>query len=124
MAQTNESYTPTEWHDGDLITVERMNKIEEGIVNASATGGDGGVLCVDVDDNGVMQETYQTIYDAMSAGKMCISYIHSDGALTLCFIPFIGNGEVRLVTYNLQDSVSFFTNSPSDYPSTNEISSQ
>lgn len=31
------AYTPTNWQDGDIITAEKMNKIENGI----ATGGSG-----------------------------------------------------------------------------------
>ena len=27
------SYTPTEWENGDIITAEKLNKIENGIVN-------------------------------------------------------------------------------------------
>ncbi len=27
------AYTPTKWNDGDVITAEKLNKIEEGIQN-------------------------------------------------------------------------------------------
>lgn len=27
------SYTPTDWKDGDVITAERMNKLERGVQN-------------------------------------------------------------------------------------------
>lgn len=32
------SYTPTTWANGDTITAEKMNNIEQGIVNASSGG--------------------------------------------------------------------------------------
>lgn len=33
------SYNPTTWQDGDIITAEKLNNIETGIVNASSGGG-------------------------------------------------------------------------------------
>lgn len=27
------AYTPTQWNDGDLITAEKMNKLEQGVQN-------------------------------------------------------------------------------------------
>lgn len=36
------SYTPTEWDSGDIITAEKLNKIEQGISEASSSGGSGG----------------------------------------------------------------------------------
>ena len=27
------AYTPTQWNDGDLITAEKMNKLEQGVKN-------------------------------------------------------------------------------------------
>ena len=43
------AYTPTTWTDGDLITAEKMNKLEQGVQNeqvgpqgpAGATGAQG-----------------------------------------------------------------------------------
>lgn len=37
------AYTPTNWKDGDIISAEKMNKLEQGV----AEGG-GGVLLVNV----------------------------------------------------------------------------
>lgn len=31
------AYTPTEWKDGDIITAEKLNKIENGITNTGGT---------------------------------------------------------------------------------------
>lgn len=40
------AYTPTTWNDGDLITAEKLNKLEQGVQNeqigpAGADGADG-----------------------------------------------------------------------------------
>ena len=43
------AYTPTQWNDGDLITAEKMNKLEQGVAEAeytlpaAATAALGGV---------------------------------------------------------------------------------
>lgn len=36
------SYIPTEWQTGDIVTAEKLNKLEEGV--ASGGGGGGGLL--------------------------------------------------------------------------------
>lgn len=41
------SYTPTTWANGDTITAEKMNNIEQGIVDASG-GGSGSVVNVPI----------------------------------------------------------------------------
>lgn len=40
------AYTPTNWKDGDIISAEKMNKLEQGV----AEGG-GGVLLVNVTES-------------------------------------------------------------------------
>ena len=47
-----ENYTPTEWKNGDIITAEKMNKIQQAIENLS-TGGGGTILdALSVTENG------------------------------------------------------------------------
>ena len=41
------AYTPTNWKDGDIISAEKMNKLEQGV----AEGGGGGVLLVNVTES-------------------------------------------------------------------------
>ena len=45
------SYTPTEWHDGDVVTAEKLNKLENGVVqsgclvtNLSVEEGDNVII--------------------------------------------------------------------------------
>ena len=83
------AYTPTNWKDGDIISAEKMNKLEQGV----AEGG-GGVLLVNVtegsDDGGgsvavnsvspmrrvpssptfTADKTYAEVDAAVKAGKM------------------------------------------------------
>lgn len=37
------SYIPTEWKTGDIVTAEKLNKLEEGVASG---GGGGGVMVV------------------------------------------------------------------------------
>lgn len=35
------AYTPTIWKDGDLITADKMNKLEQGLANIQSGGSSG-----------------------------------------------------------------------------------
>lgn len=75
------SYTPTTWQSGDVISSARLNKIEQGIVEASQSGG-GGVVYVSVIGTGEttnggypilrLSMTGQQILDAINANQMVI----------------------------------------------------
>lgn len=59
------SYTPTEWKTGDIVSSQRLNKLEEGVKDAYE------VMVIN-DTLGTLDKTWQEIYDAMSQGKMCV----------------------------------------------------
>ena len=70
------SYTPTEWECGDTITAAKMNKIEQGIADAS---NNGGVLIVHTAQQTVgdslflvMDKTMSELLEAYEAGKTII----------------------------------------------------
>lgn len=44
------SYTPTEWKTGDVITAEKLNKLEDGVANAGGDSG-GGVLIATITES-------------------------------------------------------------------------
>lgn len=53
------AYEPTEWKSGDVISSQKLNKIEQGISNS--------VLRVDFDiDAGALNKTWKEIHDASS----------------------------------------------------------
>lgn len=61
------AYTPTEWKKGDVVTSEKLNKLEGGVAGA------GGQLFVDItfaqDYSGTLSETFGTIKEAFLSGK-------------------------------------------------------
>ena len=57
------SYTPTTWKSGDIVTSEKLNKLEQGVAN-------NGILIIHQDENGILDRTWQEIYDAPFA--ICI----------------------------------------------------
>ena len=68
------SYTPTDWKNGDIITAEKLNNMETGIVGS----GEGNSLIITVSgladrDNPtttpVVNKTPDEVYDAISSGK-------------------------------------------------------
>lgn len=66
------AYTKTNWKDGDVISAEKMNKIEQGIEDAGASGGSGDVLVVDV-STATFGEMYQAVQDGKTIlGKNCL----------------------------------------------------
>lgn len=53
------AYTPTEWQSGDIVTSEKLNKIENGIADA------GGVLVATVDTQTyALDKTWKEIDEA------------------------------------------------------------
>ena len=55
------SYTPTEWKSGDVVTSAKLNKLEQGVADATGGGGTLEVVAGTTTPNDVMQ--------AFEAGK-------------------------------------------------------
>lgn len=75
------SYTPTEWKTGDIVTAEKLNKLEEGV--ASGGGGGGGIFWINVtwDDNdvGTLDKTFNEILSAVGDGLLPIVKLYDVG---------------------------------------------
>lgn len=59
------AYTKNTWTDGDIVTSEKLNHMEDGIANA------GGIMVIN-DTDGTLDKTWQEIHDAMAQGKLCV----------------------------------------------------
>ena len=68
------SYTPTTWTTGDTITASSMNKIENGIANASGVSG----LCSC--DGSSLDKSYNELMTILNAGVLPF-YIKSNGGI-------------------------------------------
>lgn len=93
------AYTPTEWQTGDVVTAEKLNKLEEGVLAAS-----GGKLFVETEyvtdigedhDNGfktIMDAN--NIFDAYRAGSNVVFHFaglqESGGYVTEGYINLSG----------------------------------
>lgn len=57
------AYTPTTWANGDTITAEKLNKLEQGVAN----GGESLVVEL-TSKTGTADHTFAEIFEAMRAG--------------------------------------------------------
>lgn len=76
------TYTPTEWKDGDVITAERMNKIEQGVgdaTEAASSGGNVEIVTVESSDRTTYtaDKTYTQLLEASRQGKVCIARVYN-----------------------------------------------
>ena len=70
------SYTPTNWQTGDVVTSEKLNKLEDGVVAANG-GLDLFVVKIKPEKNNgarVLDKTAEEIINALTAGKFVVKY--------------------------------------------------
>lgn len=95
------AYTPTEWKTGDVITAEKLNNMEQGIVNneevfiihATGLAGSGNPHT-----QPTLDKTYEEIASAYNAGKILavIGDVDDVSGITLnAFLPFINAAELQ-----------------------------
>jgi len=85
------AYTKTTWTDGDIVTSEKLNHMEDGIANS-------GVMVIN-DTDGTLDKTWQEIHDAMEANTFCV---------IKKAVQVIGNSGVHnyLVTEAMNDGIA------------------
>ena len=93
------SYNKTTWANGDVITAEKLNNIEDGI--AGAGGGDGGIYIIhaessstDNDFSVTVEENVADIKNAIESGLNVIMDIVDQGG---------GTTRLGLANYGLTD---------------------
>jgi len=109
------SYTKTTWQDGDVISADRLNNMENGIANAAPMVIVNGTM----NSNGiVLDKTWQEIYDIVNNKipvYICYNYNHSDDDYGVIM------EKVTVVSYSNSGYIvnadnSYFADSSSDYP--------
>ena len=114
------SYTKTNWKDGDVISAEKMNKIEQGIADAGTSGGSGGVLGVAVtynDKGGTFSRTWQEIYDTMDNGGFVVIYMKDANGTIVTTVDTIECGHNDGEGYYVRSGRSTaMCGNPDEYP--------
>lgn len=79
------SYTPTTWANGDTITAQKMNNIEQGIVDASSGGG-GGVVVIPT--TGVYSDETARISSVTAISATAVPNVLTAGKIPVLLITF------------------------------------
>lgn len=106
------SYTPTEWKTGDIVSSQRLNKLEEGVRDAYE------VMFIN-DTNNTLDKTWQEIHDAMAQGKVCVfkkDLSESVGAIVTLVVTSVSNSGGTYTVKVGQDN--YITSSATEYPKT------
>lgn len=113
------SYTPTEWNTGDIVTAEKLNKLENGVAGGS---GDGNfivnILFDETTHGATLDKTWQEIKDATDAGKLVLAYSNGgiDGMTFLFLIVAIEEYEITILNVLDKSDIPFTANDANDYP--------
>lgn len=108
------SYSPTTWANGDTITAEKLNKMEQGIAG-------GGVFWV-ADNEAILNKTWQEVANAYDAGSLIVYKTGDSSDGMVFFISAIwGDGEEYGVVFNDTSDGTirfrmFIAASQNDYP--------
>lgn len=98
------AYTPTEWKKGDIVTSEKLNKLENGVAA-------GGVLVVSVDaETGALDKTYAEIVGATLAVLKTVV----DGLIFASCLNTFGETDGSYIVVFGEDQ--YTTNSEDGYP--------
>lgn len=114
------SYTPTEWHSGDIVTSEKMNKLEQGV---AAAGGGGGVFYVTKviagdEDPIILNKTWKEIRDAAQSSLVICKRTYEDE--DSCDFAYLagykegGNGDPYIIYFAYDET--YFSETENGYP--------
>lgn len=118
------AYVPTEWQTGDVVTAEKLNKIESGIEECSSNiPSMSGLVEASVDaetDVITINKSFSDLFAIMRAGILpflaifedsgvssgaLVSLIYEDGV----FVAHFTRGPSSVITFFSSDSNSFMT---------------
>lgn len=110
------AYEPTVWQTGDVVTAEKMNKLENGVANS----GGGGFLLVHV-ENSTMDKTWNEIKEALDNGIPAFAQTIDDDKVSIDSIYSAlindGNYNIWVFSYENASSVTFTSSKdPNGYP--------
>lgn len=117
------SYTPTQWETGDIVTAEKLNKLENGVAAAGSGGGGAFIVNATMDgDTMTLDKTWKEIDDAILTSPVFVVVDVSGSGVSSKASIFVAqtsvlNGSYVVITYN---EVQFTANSENGYPSSSK----
>lgn len=117
------TYTPTEWKNGDTITAEKLNKLEDGVNSANSNSNTLLVTFTGSDYDWIGDKTYGEILNAFESGKAVICKKEYEGIEDAEYTPIIylsynpSDNTILTITTQGMDIKSLGSNgSLDDYP--------
>lgn len=104
------SYAPTQWNTGDVVTAEKLNKLEQGVAAAGGGSGDGNLLVVDATATRTNDaETNENIVSTVTFDKTFaeLKSAYEGGAVMLCRVK-----TEDYVNFVFWDSIAFLNYRP------------
>ena len=119
------SYEPTTWKDGDLVTSAKLNKMEQGIVNATSSGATSptaNLVAIMTSDTLTLNKTWQEIYDENIS--VIIGEYRAADDVNRTFLPIINmgtsmsqSGHIGWITADNSGSIiELIASTTNDYP--------
>ena len=98
------AYDPTVWKSGDTITSAKLNKLENGLAEASGGGTGGGVLVCTLPNQGsALDKTWKEIHDAFPS-SVVVLISNGEGQSQMLLATSVGFGDelyyVSFVVFN------------------------
>lgn len=93
------SYTPTEWKAGDIVTAEKLNKIEDGISKS--------LYCINgsYDSSSVvLDKTYAEVQQLITDGYMPYILFTEGSYVMPCFLTYYSNTEIQFSSVYFDNS--------------------
>lgn len=118
------SYEPTTWKTGDVITANKLNKIEQGIAAIGDTPvvTDHPIMVVNATMSGTtmtLGNTWQEIHDAFEAGKLVLIICKEEEFETFLYVVGTHPNNYGVSACSTQSAAftPFAASSASGYPS-------
>ena len=89
------SYDPTNWKAGDVISSQKLNKLEQGVADA---GGGGGALVVHIQKEVISED--ETHYTADKTAGEIKAALESGQGVVIPFVTETPVGTMYSVSYN------------------------
>lgn len=112
------SYEPTEWKTGDVVTAEKLNKLEEAVGNA-----DNSPLIVSgttSDNVETLDKTWKEIYDAYVSGRVVLYKEEAENYIHVCSLEDVSmNSQSEPASYEVSfngEGLTYSTDSENGYP--------